>query len=119
MPLQRTDSELLLHERKRPEKAFYESQDGGLVSADGTEIYFMGIIDILTNFGTKKRMENMVRSIIHNSQTISCIPPFQYGERFYNFMTKKVYLTSEQIEAEIRAKENGQPSPIFDANMPK
>ena len=73
--LTRSDSETLLHERQRPEKAFFESQEGGLVSADGTEIYFMGIIDILTNFGKKKRMENILRSVFHNSRTISCIPP--------------------------------------------
>ena len=54
---------MLLHERKRPEKAFFESQDGGIISADGTEIYFMGIIDILTNFGKKKKIENVMRSI--------------------------------------------------------
>lgn len=69
--------------------------DGGLVSADGTEIYFMGIIDILTNFGTKKRIENAVRSIVHNSKTISCIPPLQYGERFYQFMSNNVFLSEE------------------------
>jgi len=61
--MQRSDSELLLHEKKRPDKAFYEAQEGGIVSADGTEIYFMGIIDILTNFGKKKRVENMFRSV--------------------------------------------------------
>ena len=63
------------------------------MSADGTEIYFMVIIDILTNFGTKKKLENAVRSIVHNSKTISCIPPLQYGDRFYRFMTEKVYIT--------------------------
>ena len=66
---------MLLHERKRPEKAFFESQDGGIISADGTEIYFMGIIDILTNFGKKKKIENVMRSIFQNSATVSCVPP--------------------------------------------
>ena len=65
--LERNDSDLLLHQRKRPEKAFFESHDGGIISADKKEIYFMGIIDILTNFGKKKRVENIVRSIIHDS----------------------------------------------------
>ena len=73
----------------------------------------MGIIDILTNFGMKKKMENTVRSIVHNPRTISCIPPFQYGERFYSFMTQKVYLTQAQIKAEIRSRENGEPTPVF------
>jgi hypothetical protein len=73
----------------------------------------MGIIDILTNFGGKKKVENVVRSIVHNSKTISCIPPTQYGVRFYDFMTKKVFLKEEQIAAEIKSRENGEPSPIF------
>ena len=109
-----SESELLLHERRRPEKAFFESQDGGLVSADGTEIYFMGIIDILTNFGTKKKIENMVRSVVHNSRTISCIPPQQYGDRFFRFMNERVFITQQQISEEIAAREKGKPSPIFD-----
>ena len=54
-----------------------------MVSADGTEIYFMGIIDILTNFGKKKRMENIIKSIVQNPRTISCMPPVGYGNRFY------------------------------------
>ena len=103
--LERHDSELLLHERERPEKAFFESQDGGMVSADGTEIYFMGIIDILTNFGKKKRMENILRSIVHNPRTISCIPPEAYGNRFYEFMTQKVFLSQEEIKRELKARE--------------
>ena len=59
--LEINDSELLLHQRERPKKAFFESHDGGIISADKKEIYFLGIIDILTNFGKKKRVENIVR----------------------------------------------------------
>jgi len=84
------------------------------VSADGTEIYFMGIIDILTNFGKKKRVENLIRCIVHNPRTISCIPPYQYGERFYTFMTEKVYLTQQKINEELKSRQAGQKSPIFD-----
>jgi hypothetical protein len=61
--------------KKRPEKAFFESQSGGLVSDDGQTIYFMGIIDILTNFGTTKRLENLGKSIVHDGKTISCVHP--------------------------------------------
>ena len=57
------EDELLLHEKNRPPKAFFEAQDGGIVSTDGTQIYFMGIIDILTNFGAKKKVENTFRAI--------------------------------------------------------
>ena len=56
--------DLLLHEQKRPPKAFFESQDGGLVSKDGGQIYFMGIIDILTEFGFTKNFEHIGRSLL-------------------------------------------------------
>jgi hypothetical protein len=82
---------LLLHEQPRPEKAFFESQHGGLVSADGKYLYFMGIIDTLTGFGAKKMLEHTAKSIIYDGKTISCVPPFQYGERFFNFMQEHVF----------------------------
>ena len=77
---------MLLHEQKSPPKAFFESQDGGLVSADGTQIYFLGIIDILTEFNTKKSIEHVARSIFQDKNTVSCVPPDRYGDRFFDFM---------------------------------
>jgi 1-phosphatidylinositol-4-phosphate 5-kinase len=85
------DQEILPHQRKRPERAFFESQEGGLVSEDGSCIYFMGIIDILTGFGKKKVLENFGKSIIYDKYTISCVPPVQYGDRFFAFMRDKVF----------------------------
>ena len=84
-------SAMLLHERPRPQKAFFESQEGGLVSKCGKFLYFMGIIDTLTGYGTSKKLENTFKSIVYDSKTISCIPPQQYSERFYNFMCDEVY----------------------------
>ena len=34
-------------------------------------------------------------------------------------MTEKVYLTNEQLEAEIRAREQNEPSPVFDSKDTK
>jgi 1-phosphatidylinositol-4-phosphate 5-kinase len=51
----------------------------------------MGIIDTLTNYGGAKKGENFVKSIFQNSKTISCIPPKDYGNRFYNFMKDEVF----------------------------
>lgn len=66
---------LLLHERPRPQKAFFEQQQGGLLSADGKHLYFMGIIDTLTGYGGRKMIEHAAKSIVYDSKTISCIPP--------------------------------------------
>lgn len=56
----------------------------------------MGIIDILTVFGKKKVLENLGKSIIYDKYTISCVPPDQYGDRFYKFMKEKVFITSDK-----------------------
>lgn len=34
--------------------AFFESIDGGILSKDKTKMYYVGIIDTLTYYGTKK-----------------------------------------------------------------
>lgn len=88
--------DLLLHEQQRPPRAFFESQDGGLVSADGTQIYFMGIIDILTEYTAKKSIEHVARSILQDKNTVSCIPPKRYGDRFIDFMTTEVLKLSKE-----------------------
>ena len=51
----------------------------------------MGIIDILTVFGTKKVLENFGKKIVYDGQTISCVPPVQYGDRFFAFMKDFVF----------------------------
>lgn len=73
---------------------FY-SEDGGFGSShrDGTpgeELYFLGVIDILTPWGTKKRLEHLFRSIRENSQTISAVNPQVYCKRFLNFMSENI-----------------------------
>ena len=61
-----TEIDTLPHERTRPKRAFFEANDGGLLAADGSCIYFMGIIDILTVFGKKKVLENLGKKIIYD-----------------------------------------------------
>lgn len=60
-------------------------------SPNGTERYLIGIIDILTPFNSmKKRMEYAIKRIcVGNS--ISCIPPHPYANRFKDFMDQKVF----------------------------
>lgn len=67
--------------------------DAGLMSYDPAtgapknELWFLGIIDILIQFGVFKKAENFVKSFIHDPQGISIIPPDQYCERFCNYLT--------------------------------
>lgn len=62
-----------------------ESDNGGLLSTDGNILYFIGIIDILTKYSSKKKLEHAFKKRFQGDQ-ISCIPPKQYAERFMNYM---------------------------------
>jgi len=57
-----------------------------MLSSDKQHIYFFGIIDIFTEFNTKKRLENAYKSVVQDPNTISCVPPARYSNRFYDFM---------------------------------
>ena len=65
--------------------------DGGLLSIDTTAdgcqmIYFIGIIDCLTNYSIVKRLETFWRGINHKLDVVSAIPPKNYANRFYKFI---------------------------------
>jgi len=52
----------------------------------GNEIYFVGVIDILIRYATKKKAETIGKSIIHGSETISVVAPHKYALRFLRFI---------------------------------
>lgn len=54
-------------------------------------MYYMGLIDILTHYGMKKRTANTVKQVKHGSGAeISTVKPEQYSKRFYDFVNKIV-----------------------------
>jgi len=61
----------------------------GVLSRDESEMYFMGIIDILQFFGWYKKIEFFLKTRIlrRDSKGVSCIPPSVYSQRFINSMT--------------------------------
>lgn len=63
----------------------YGRNNGGVLSEDGKKIFFFGIIDILTVFNFTKRLEHLVKSQLYGN-SVSCIPPIQYAERFFQYM---------------------------------
>lgn len=54
------------------------------------EIYYLGIIDCLTNYSVKKRLETLWRSLSHSRSTISALPAHEYGDRFVKFIENGV-----------------------------
>ena len=60
------------------------SRSGG--SSHGHAVYFVGIIDILTQYNLKKIGEHHLKSLFHDSRLISAIPPAPYRSRFVKYM---------------------------------
>jgi hypothetical protein len=74
--------------------AFY-SDAGGFRSSfatntPGPEIYYLGIIDILTPYTLKKRLEHTFKSILHPKASISAVRPALYARRFLSFMNDHI-----------------------------
>lgn len=59
---------------------------GGLLSLDKQRLYFFGIIDILTPYDTRKRLEHHLKALRHDRRGVSCCPPVFYSERFNDFL---------------------------------
>jgi hypothetical protein len=49
-------------------------------------VYFLGIIDIFTHFDVRKKLENIYKSLAQDPDTISCVPPEKYAQRFFDFL---------------------------------
>ena len=62
-------------------------------------IVYLGIIDVLQSFDFSKRAENLLKSTLHDSKTISVIRPNDYSERFLDFMKHKVFKKKDSSES--------------------
>ncbi|CAL9731320.1 phosphatidylinositol 4-phosphate 5-kinase Mss4p [Monosporozyma unispora] len=74
---------------------YFKQDDGGIRSSDqfdqdGEIIYFIGIIDCLTNYSLLKKCETFWRSLSHDTKLVSAIPPRDYGNRFYKFIEDSI-----------------------------
>ncbi|XP_077339737.1 phosphatidylinositol 5-phosphate 4-kinase type-2 gamma isoform X2 [Lithobates pipiens] len=62
----------------------FKSSDG----APQKEVYFMGLIDILTQYDAKKKAAHAAKTVKHGAGAeISTVHPDQYGKRFLEFVT--------------------------------
>eukprot|EP00930_Biecheleria_cincta_P101809 TRINITY_DN9345_c0_g1_i2.p1 TRINITY_DN9345_c0_g1~~TRINITY_DN9345_c0_g1_i2.p1 ORF type:complete len:278 (-),score=43.78 TRINITY_DN9345_c0_g1_i2:264-1097(-) len=63
---------------------------GGMLSSDQKSLYFLGIIDILTPYDSKKHLEHWFKGLLHDYRGVSCCPPTMYAERFNKFMSAAI-----------------------------
>ncbi|KAJ5219856.1 hypothetical protein N7468_009060 [Penicillium chermesinum] len=102
VPLDKAASKMpeeILDERKF--HVFY-ADDGGFRATHengqlGEEIYYLGIIDCLTHYGTVKKLENFFKGLSNDRTQISPVPPESYGDRFINFI-KGITMSKEEAE---------------------
>ncbi len=83
---------------------------GPVLTSDNRYFLFFGIIDVFTKFTLRKTGEYISKKILFG-KGVSCIPPEQYAERFYQFMTDTVFgsieskptnIISDIVEDEIK-----------------
>ncbi|ORY83895.1 hypothetical protein BCR37DRAFT_392344 [Protomyces lactucae-debilis] len=89
----------IVHSEGMRHNLFYQFE-GGIRSenCDGTPgdvVYYLGIIDLLTRYGTRKHLEHFFKGLgkpAEYKKQISAVPPQDYAKRFRDFisaMTKK------------------------------
>ena len=74
----------------------YDFEDGGIMSPTGDKVYYIGIIDILTEYNFFKKTEHFCKMIRYCSEKMSCIPPQKYRDRFIDYMTNVVFDNTEE-----------------------
>ena len=74
----------------------YDFEDGGIMSCTGDKVYYIGIIDILTEYNFLKKTEHFCKMIRYCSEKMSCIPPKKYRDRYIDYMTNKVFDNTEE-----------------------
>ncbi|KAL6941516.1 hypothetical protein ACO0RG_002648 [Hanseniaspora osmophila] len=86
----------------RPDIYDYSNEEifsWGILNAKKDQLYFIGIIDCLTNYSFFKNLETLIKSLNHNRNEISAIPPELYGKRFLKFIENGMVLdTTEEHE---------------------
>lgn len=72
------------------ECSMFRAHRGGLLSIDQEEVYYIGIIDILTVYNFRKRSERWAKSLKYHADEISAMPPKPYRTRFQRYVASIV-----------------------------
>ncbi|KAF9303991.1 Phosphatidylinositol-4-phosphate 5-kinase [Mortierella antarctica] len=80
---------------------FY-ADDGGLLSTNennerGEDLYYLGIIDILTPYNYVKKIEHYWKSLSQDKHAISAVNPIEYAQRFLSFMIHAIKVNHDVI----------------------
>ncbi|EIW78218.1 SAICAR synthase-like protein [Coniophora puteana RWD-64-598 SS2] len=107
---------------------FYQDE-GGLRATDEENsdaldmIYYLGVIDILTPYHTKKSLEHFWKGLSADRHKISPVPPSEYGDRFFSFMKaimrgggggerfKPDYKPETELQSQVHTQPEVEPTP--------
>lgn len=59
-------------------------------SFDSKQKYYLGVIDILQKWNLKKIAELSLKSVKYDKTEISSVPPKEYSQRFYDFISNSI-----------------------------
>ncbi|KAG9064016.1 Phosphatidylinositol-4-phosphate 5-kinase [Linnemannia hyalina] len=82
---------------------FY-ADDGGLLSTNeqnvrGEDLYYLGIIDILTPYNYVKKVEHYWKAMSQDKHAISSVNPIEYASRFLSFMIHAIKVNHDVLPA--------------------
>lgn len=68
--------------------SLFQQSLGGVEGRKGcrSELYYIGVIDILQPYSLKKKVETGVKGVVYKVSEISSVNPSFYAERFLAFM---------------------------------
>ncbi|KAG0284254.1 Phosphatidylinositol-4-phosphate 5-kinase [Linnemannia gamsii] len=89
---------------------FY-ADDGGLLSTNeqndqGEDLYYLGIIDILTPYNYVKKIEHAWKSLSQDKHAISAVNPREYASRFLSFMIHAIKVNHDVMAALQQSSQN-------------
>ena len=87
--------------------------DNGIYNEKYKEIYYLGIIDILTNYDTLKKCEFCYKSIRYCTNKMSCICPVKYQERFINYLKKVILPSNHNVKFKLNTYDENKKKKIF------
>eukprot|EP00668_Euglena_longa_P016611 GGOE01020892.1.p1 GENE.GGOE01020892.1~~GGOE01020892.1.p1 ORF type:complete len:628 (-),score=116.38 GGOE01020892.1:334-2217(-) len=81
-------------------RSFFRSWMGGTPGMEEChEVYYIGIIDCLTQYNSKKKVANFCKQMLWRTDMLSTVPSKEYGTRFLNFMFA-IFPTEDEVHSE-------------------
>ncbi|KAH7345374.1 SAICAR synthase-like protein [Rhizoctonia solani] len=104
------------HPEQQARFIFYADDGGYRATGEDNRslgtVYYLGVIDILTPWNTKKKLESMWKGLSADRHKISPVPSHEYGDRFFSFLKAvmrggeggEMFLPKEEREKDERGK---------------